>query len=408
MKPPRGWALLVLGICMPIAAHAAELSLTCTIDASNASPGSDPIVGISVELGPHWSVVHHSASGQNYARRDQYFIKSAFSKNGAFIWKGMSFRKPTLTMTGIVSHDRKDQWTYREFTYETRSGRRPTSRMHSVCVIAGEAAGDMPNPHLPHGPQLALWRAEQGASTVNVGGLSLSFTTVNVAGQDPYPQITVRGIGLPTEAIDLKDAEAREGVQYGVLHLDPDHSAKDVLVSGFSGGAHCCSVTIIASLIKGQWQQLPQFSSDGGAIHHAPLDLNHDGTPDFRLSDDAFLYTFASYAESDPPARYFRVDNGHWVDESASPSFRPLYQRDMALLQPDCAKGENGACAAYVAAAARAGRFPAAWRFMLGHFDRASTWDIPDCTPDSHGCSTTTHDYVGALARFLRAEGYIK
>lgn len=406
---PVGWlAFVVLGLCAPVAADAAELSLTCTIDASNASPGSDPIVAISVELGPQWSVVHHSASGQSYARRDQYFIKSAFTKNGAFVWKGMSFRKPSLTMTGIASRDPKGHWTYREFTYEARSGRMPTSRMESACVVAGQAANDTAHTRLPQGQKLGSWSPDQGASTVNVGGLSLSFASVTVGTKDPHPQVTVRGIGLPTEVIDLKDAVARYGVNYGVLRLDPDHSTNDVLVSGFSGGAHCCSINAIASLIKGQWQQLPQFSIDGDAIAHAPVDLNHDGTPDFRLRDDAFLYKFTDYAESDPPMRYFRVDDGRWVDESVTPSFRPLYKRDMELLQPECGKGENGACASYVAVAARAGRFPAAWRFMLAHFNRADTWDIPDCMPAGGECNTTTRDYVGALARFLRANGYIK
>ena len=400
------WGLVAWGMVAHGLAKAADLTLTCAITSSSSPPGQDPVVGISLNLGKNWSVVHHTQSGQSYARRDQYFIKSTLRKPGGFVWRGMSFRKPGLTMIGIASRDRADHWSYREFTHEIAGRRVLTSRMLASCVKSSEAGGTVAK--LPDGPVLAQWDAKQGARTVETGGLSLSFTSVGAAGEVPHPQITLRGIGVPTEVIDLKDAEASYGVAYGVLRLDPDHAAKDVLISGYAGGAHCCSVNAIASLVQGQWKLVMPGKFDGYYMKYAPVDLNHDGVPDFAIPDNAFYYRFTDYADSAAPDRFYRLDDGRWVDESTSPSFRPIYIQEMARYEPGCRLGHHGLCAAYVAAGARAGQFQSAWRFMLAHINKTSTWDIPDCPPDNGDCNATTRDYVGALARFLRLQGYIE
>ncbi len=398
-----GFSLMML-----VGARAADLTLTCAITAASAAPGPDPVVAITLDLGKNWAVVHHALSGKSYARRDQYFIKSAYGKPGVFVWKGMNFRRPHLTMTGIASRGQNGTWTYREFTYEAIRGRILTSRMESRCVKSGQTARDTPPPKVPMGPALATWNAKGGAQTIEIDGLSLGFSTLDAAGQDGYPQVTLRGIGIPTQVITMKTAEASYGVNYGALRLDPKHSTKDVLISGFSGGAHCCGVTVMASLIGGAWKVVDIGFEDGAPLDHAPLDLNHDGTPDFRFIDNAFLYTFTDYADSVAPSRFYRLNNGTFVDESADASFRPYYEQEMTQFLPGCRNGQNGACAAYVAAAARVGKFSAAWRFMLAHFNRTSSWDIPDCAPHEAGCNATTRDFVGALAKFLRAQGYIQ
>ncbi|MBV1708065.1 MAG: hypothetical protein KGQ37_12770 [Hyphomicrobiales bacterium] len=396
-----------LSLAMTAGAGAAELDLTCTITFPTGAAGPDPVVAITVDLGARWAVVHHTLSGKAYARRDQYFIKSAFAKPGLFVWKGMDFRRPSLTMTGIASRGKDGVWTYREFTFDARRGRVFTSRMESRCVSAGPAADRPPPRQAAIGPALATWSAKEGARSVDVDGISLSFTTVGASGPYAYPQVTLRGIGVPTQVIALKHADASFGVNYGVLRLDPAHSSKDVLISGYTGGAHCCSVTKVASLIAGAWKIVDVPETDGMALDHAPLDLNHDGTPDFRFIDDAFLYMFTDYADSVAPSRFYRINDGAMVDESGDAAFRPLYHEEMLRFMPSCRAGHHGGCAAYVAAAARAGEFDGAWRFMLAHFNRTSTWDILDCAPLEAGCTATTRDFVGALARFLRTQGYI-
>jgi len=52
----------------------------------------------------------------------------------------------------------------------------------------------------------------------------------------------------------------------------------------------------------------------------------------------------------------------------------PKFRRDEAEMKKDCSGGpgggQNGSCAAYVAVAARAGDFAAAWAYMLAHYDK--------------------------------------
>ena len=84
--------------------------------------------------------------------------------------------------------------------------------------------------------------------------------------------------------------------------------------------------------------------------------------------------------------------------------------------RPRGERSSNGACAAYVAAAARVGQFDAAWAQMLRSFDRNADWDYPP------GCRVAVHpggecpaasiiryrDYPAALRAFLLRQGYIR
>ena len=72
-------------------------------------------------------------------------------------------------------------------------------------------------------------------------------------------------------------------------------------------------------------------------------------------------------------------------------------------------------CAAYVASAARLGRFDQAWSEMLRAYDRNSNWPLPgDCRVAlvdyrcPEGQRTEYADYPEALRAFLVQQGYIE
>lgn len=98
----------------------------------------------------------------------------------------------------------------------------------------------------------------------------------------------------------------------------------------------------------------------------------------------------------------FAVKHGRVVDESRDPALRSVFAADMARLEPRCLSKEtdrNGACAAYVADAARAGRFKAAWARMLAHYERGgAVWQ-----PDK---GRRFKDFPESLRAFLIRTGY--
>lgn len=205
--------------------------------------------------------------------------------------------------------------------------------------------------------------------------------------------------------------------KFGVGTLDRA-GTRFVYFESFTGGAHCCN-EVQAAVIGPQGIRIVQIGRfDGGPSDEFPGDLDGDGMIDFAQGDDAFLYTFSSYAGSMAPPKIFNIVGRRAVDVSTRPGFRRLFREAMNSARPNCMRrdGErNGACAGYVAAAARAGQFDAAWAVMLRHYDRASGWDLPTgCRVPlgrGGGCPTRAviryTNYPAALRAFLVQQGYI-
>lgn len=112
--------------------------------------------------------------------------------------------------------------------------------------------------------------------------------------------------------------------------------------------------------------------------------------------------------------------DGEVVDVSARPGFRRLFERAMARDRKFCLGEEgdgsrNGACAAYVASAARLGRFESAWAEMLRAHDRESEWlhwgSGCKVVPSFSGCPsdqiTGYKTFPEALRQFLIEHGYL-
>ena len=193
-----------------------------------------------------------------------------------------------------------------------------------------------------------------------------------------------------------------------------------VLFQSFSGGAHCCTEFTYIRPAGNRLEATSLGEWDGGPVDELPLDLDGDGRLDFVFVDNAFLYSFASYAESSAPPQILNVVDGERVNVSDRPGFRRLFEEAMMRDRRACLHPEglspNGACAAYVASAARVGRFDEAWAEMLRAYDRTAEWDWPTgCRVrpvDGETCAETDlvryRDYPEALRAFLVDEGYIR
>lgn len=276
-----------------------------------------------------------------------------------------------------------------------------------ACVSPVSAQAAPPEPQtLPWGG-LVDWRAEQGTVLYAAGDLQISATSSDAA--DPEDRVVILTVQSPGMApVTLRGAPG--GLwRFGIGRVDLRVKTPAVLLESFTGGAHCCSVIDVA-VPKGATYQVVRLThrdSDGtvrqmfdAELDRFPIDLSGDGIADFVLTDDAFLYRFSSYAGSVAPPIVLNIVKGRTVDVSKAPGLRPLFAYKMSQARSDCigpdwvASERNGACAGYVANAARIGQFGAAWKRMMMRYDRRSTWNKASFPAD--------------LRDFLRAHGYIR
>jgi hypothetical protein len=194
------------------------------------------------------------------------------------------------------------------------------------------------------------------------------------------PQVTVRN-GRASATMLGSAVGGTFGHKLGVGILDR-RGTRFVYFQSFSGGAHCCN-RIQVALVRPGGIRVVDFENWDGDYGEMPRDVDGDGVVDFVHVDNAFLYAFSSYADSWAPPLIFNIIGDEAVDVSTRPSFRRLFQDSVNRTRGTCAprpdRSPNGACAAYVASAARIGQFEAAWARMLRSYDR----NMPACLGDS-------------------------
>lgn len=275
-----------------------------------------------------------------------------------------------------------------------------------VCAAPVAAQTAASQPRTMPWRSLLSWQPKQGPLTYVRGDLALTITASDAAG--PEEQVALLTIRRPGMAPVTLRGEPGLGWRFGIGQLDTRENAPAVLLESFTGGAHCCSVIDVAVPEQHAYRvvRLTHRGVDGKTSHmfdaeldEFPIDLSGDGIADFVLTDDAFLYRFSSYAGSMPPPLVLNILGGRTVDVSKAPGLRPLFAMKMAKARAYCSapasegNERNGACAGYVADAARIGQFDSAWKVMLAHYDRSSTWNKKPFPAD--------------LKAFLRANGYI-
>lgn len=201
-------------------------------------------------------------------------------------------------------------------------------------------------------------------------------------------------------------------VSIQIAELDPNNAFPEVVVSFFTGGAHCCSATsVVTSNADGsEWTTLDVGQFDGGPM--LALDLDGDGTFEFETRDNAFLYAFACYACSQAPLQVLALEDGEIKDVSAAPRFKRAHAawlKNMIVGVPE--QEVNGYLAGYVAQKIRLGEGKQAWTLMLKYYDRETDWglDVCDVKRDEAGdCPGETKRvaFPEALELMLKENGY--
>ena len=251
------------------------------------------------------------------------------------------------------------------------------------------------------------------------GDVELAFAARR-EGDDPEMYVPLLTVRMPGAApVTLEGELTSPSFEHRVTVGRWDLTRSYVLFQSFSGGAHCCTTFELVYPEEGRARVVDLGEWDGGYWDDLPTDRNGDGRLDFVFVDNAFYYAFASYAESWAPPTLRNVVGGEVVDVSTDPSFRSVYEEALARARRACVSPEdgaspNGACPAYVAAAARVGQFDRAWDEMLRSYDPAFEWPLPTgCKVNAgeQGCPEDQQveydNYPDALRAFLIDLGYI-
>ena len=130
---------------------------------------------------------------------------------------------------------------------------------------------------------------------------------------------------------DGKPVFKRTGSQ---LRLDPltgrditGEGNPDVIIRGYSGGAHCCFYTIVCDL----GEELRIYATPDSPEGNCPgefVDLDGDGTYEFVTCDDSFAYRYCCYAGSPAVKTVLRLVPGKGF-VPVSPEFSQLYEEDI-------------------------------------------------------------------------------
>ena len=225
------------------------------------------------------------------------------------------------------------------------------------------------------------------------------------------------GKDLPTD--ELSSAEEFMGLTYhraAVAKLVPNAPNNQVIVTSYTGGAHCCTKTWILSRDAAQaaWSKIEGDMLDGDGYWFE--DVDGDGALELLSVDNHFLYAFDSYAGSIAPIKIYKLQSGKIEDVSEMPDMHHRLAQDLAGMEyevkvrPDLWK-ENGFLAGWVASKIRLGQGTDAWQVVtenmamdtgFGPQECTSGQSVDDCPVDN----LKQIPVLKALAGFLNENGY--
>jgi hypothetical protein len=222
--------------------------------------------------------------------------------------------------------------------------------------------------------------SKPAAQEISQGGVKATLSYI----EEKSEEGDVTRIPVATITADGKEIAKLEGDSTGftdppvsvqIAELDPSNSRPEVVVSFYTGGAHCCSDTsVVTSSADGAtWTTVDVGEFDGGPL--LATDLDGDGRYEFAPRDNAFLYAFACYACSTAPLEVLAVENGMVKNVTTDPRFKPAHEATLKFIIEEVPDSEvNGFLAGYVGEKILLGEGKEAWELMLTYYDKTSDW----------------------------------
>jgi subtilisin-like proprotein convertase family protein len=118
-------------------------------------------------------------------------------------------------------------------------------------------------------------------------------------------------LDVPIQRLGCPDCAGSRPVDVAVRDLDGGEP--EVLLDLFTGGAHCCSVSLILRWDPAARRYRSTFAYWGNYGRRL-IDLDHDGLPEFAAFDERFVYEYSAYVFSSAPVRVLQYRQGKLVD----------------------------------------------------------------------------------------------
>jgi serine protease Do len=184
-------------------------------------------------------------------------------------------------------------------------------------------------------------------SILRVGSLSVLLGSARGKDGDRHPVAVGREDGQAAFAMSLDqstrgtdDDSSTDFAEATALRLDPISPRLSVVFISFWGGAHCCTVTKIATQDSrtGRWSVADGETLDSGG--YAFEDLDGDGSYELLNGDNSFLYAFGPYASSNPPAQIHWLRAGRLEDVTRHVTFAGYQRQRLAGMEQALAGGD--------------------------------------------------------------------
>ena len=215
-------------------------------------------------------------------------------------------------------------------------------------------------------------------ATVTDGDVTAKIDMVRRPKVDPdfdVPVLTVLvGDRTVLEAVGVASGFDFPTTEASIVQIDANNVRPEVYFTSYSGGAHCCTLAIVATQVGQKWVAVPlgSFDGDGDFLE----DLDGDGLGEVVTVDNRFLYEFDCYACSAAPLQIHTVRRGKLVDVSTELQFLPTHRAWLegmeAAISPAQRWTSRGFLAGWVAASARVGKGSEAWAQLDAKWDHAS------------------------------------
>lgn len=235
--------------------------------------------------------------------------------------------------------------------------------------------------------------------------------------RDDAQSITIKGTEGNKEVFSFttpEDFYMEYGATLRLGPLDPTTPGPETIVTQYTGGAHCCVATWIATIKDGAWALVEGIQLDGGGYWLEDVDGND--TYELLNVDNAFLYAFESYAGSFATIEINQLRGGAIAPMPKNDAWRRRLVQDLAgkeflaRLTPEL-WNSNGFLAPWVATKILLGEGEAAWQKMLASYEKDNGFGPQVCTTGEpvESCAPENMKPVPfpeALAQFLKENGY--
>lgn len=270
-----------------------------------------------------------------------------------------------------------------------------------TAMASSDAAGVVPEVMLP-------WPAAPGGQgqTMSAGGLKLSFLAVEAGGEPVLQVADSRGSKVTMTGATLLSSDRNNLFGLGSLEGSGKPAAL-IVATPMSEG--CCLVVRVVYRGRDGLKVANLGEMPTEVAERYPSDVDDDGRPEWLVPDRRFVAAFGP--SSAPPPMVFQFANGRLRDISENDGFGEIFSSHLAPAQRLCTLGSSGACASFVASAARLGKAEWAWDIMLRNYHRDAVHEATGgCASetDPQACAEEANEnFPARLRRFLRASGYV-